>query len=233
MDEFIGPDTPNKPPSKEQPPQPIPGYKPGWINPSGPPTPQLPENPPFIAPQTSATEGLNSDSPPVGAPDDRDQCAVGLRQIIYALDCADQSQNAAVGDILARTVRSGTKISTSVEEDCGVIFWTEELTEKGAERMRKIRGVLAVAPDVTFREDYTSTPYVQSQKRGETSHSGLVLERTHFLKRDTIVRQKGLTSPDLSFISAPEGIPASDCDYVYFLLRARAQLSMSLTLVWK
>lgn len=95
--------------------------------------------------------------------------------------------------------------------------------------MRKIRGVLAVVPDVTFREDYMSTPYVQSQKRGESSHSGLVLERTHFLKRDTIVRQKGLTSPDLSFISAPEGIPARGCDYVYYSAAGEAQLSMSLT----
>lgn len=215
LDEFIGPDTPNKSPPKEQPPQSIPGDQPGWINPSGSYSPQLPENSPFIAPQTSAIEGHGCDSPPVGAPDDRDQCAVGLRKIIHALDCADKSQNAAIGDILARTVRPGTKTSTTIDNDCGVIFWTGELTEEGAEKMREIRGVLAVVPDVTFREDYTSTPYVPSQKRGEINHSGLALERRHFVKRDTIVRQKDLAVPDLSFISAPEGISANDCNYVY------------------
>lgn len=215
LDEFVGPDTPTESPPKAQPPQSIPGDQSGWINPSGSYNPQLPENSPFIAPQTSAIEGHECDSPPVGAPDDRDQCAVGLRKIIYPLDCADESQNAAVGDILAQTVQPGTKTSTTIDNDCGVIFWTGELTEEGAKKMRAIRGVLAIVPDVTFREDYTSTPYVPSQKRGEINHSGLALEGRHFVKRDTIVRQKGHTFPDLSFISAPEGISASDCDYVY------------------
>lgn len=81
--------------------------------------------------------------------------------------------------------------------------------------MRKIGGVLAVVPDVTFREDYTSTPYVPSQKRGEINHSGLAPEGRHFVKRDTIVRQIDLTAPDLSFISTSEGIYVSDCNYVY------------------
>lgn len=81
--------------------------------------------------------------------------------------------------------------------------------------MREIRGTFAVVPDVTFCEDYTSTPYVPSQKRGESSHSGLVLERRHFVKRNTTVRQTGLTSLDLSFISTPKETLANDYDYVY------------------
>lgn len=215
MDEFVGPDIPNESPPKEQPLQPISGDQPDGVNPSGSETPQLPANSPFIAPQTSATDDHECNSPPVGAPDDRDQCAVGLRKIIYALDCADTSQNAAIGDILAKTIRSGTKTSTTVDDDCGVICWTGELTEEGAEKMRKLRGVLAVVPDVTVREVYTSTPYAPSQKRDESGHSGLVLESRHLVKRDTIVRQEGLTSPDLSFISTPEGSSATDCGYVY------------------
>lgn len=215
MDEFVGPDIPNNSPPKAQPPQSIPGDQPVSINPSGSHNPQLSENLPFIAPQTSAIEGHECNSLPVGAPDDRDQCAVGLRKIIYAFDCADKSQNAAVGGILAQTVLPGTKTSTTIDNDCCVIFWTGELTEEGAKTMRATKGVLAVVPDVTFREDYTSTPYFPSQKRDEINPSGLALEGRYFVKRDTIVRQKGLTAPDLSFISAPEGISASDCDYVY------------------
>lgn len=69
--------------------------------------------------------------------------------------------------------------------------------------MREIRGIFAVVPDVTFHKDYTSTPHDSSQKRDESSHSGLVLERRDFVKRNTIVRQTGLTSLDLSFIPAP------------------------------
>lgn len=74
--------------------------------------------------------------------------------------------------------------------------------------MREIRGVLAVVLDVTLREDYTSTPYVPSRRRDESSYSGLVLERGNLVRRDTIVRQERLTSPDLSFISTPEGSSA-------------------------
>lgn len=81
--------------------------------------------------------------------------------------------------------------------------------------MRKSRGVLAVVPDVTSRQDYTFTPYVPSQKRDESSHSALVLYRRHLVKRDTIVRQESLTSPDLRFIPTPEGSPANDSGYVY------------------
>ena len=57
-----------------------------------------------MASQTSATDDHECDSPPVGAPDDRDQSAVGLRKIVYALYSADTSQNAAIGDILAKIV---------------------------------------------------------------------------------------------------------------------------------
>lgn len=170
----------------------------------------------MIAPQTSATEGHECDNPPVGAPDARSQCGVALRKIIYTLDCADASQNLAIEGILAKTVQPGTKISRTVDDDCGVICWTGELTEEGVEKMRTIGGVLAVVPDVTVREEYTSTPYVPSQKRDENIHSGLVQERRPIMKRDTIVRQEGLTTFDLTFISTPEGISAEDCDYVYY-----------------
>lgn len=139
-----------------------------------------------------------------------------LKKNNNALDCADASQNVAIEGILAETVQPGTKTSRTVDDDCGVICWTGELTEEGAEKMKRVGGVLAAVPDVTVREDYTSTPYVPSQKRDESSHSGLMQEPGHIVKRDTIVRQEGLTTLDLSFISTPEGISAQDCDYVYY-----------------
>lgn len=215
LNEFVGPDTPSESPPKEQPLQPFPGDQPDLLNPAESQTPQLPADSPFTAPETLATDEHECSSPPVGAPDDRAQCAVSVRKIIYALDCADTSQNVAIGDILAKTVRSGTKTSTTVDDDCGVICWTGELTMEGAEKIRRLRGVLAVVPDVTAHEEYTSTPYVSSQKRDESSRSSLVLERRHLVKRDTIVRQEGLTSTELSFISTPEGLSARDCGYVY------------------
>ena len=216
LEEFVGPDIPSKSPPEDQSPQRIPGDQPDWVSTPGSGTPQLPANSPLIAPQTSATDGHECENPPVGAPDARSQCGVALRKIIYTLDCADASQNVAIEGILAKTVQPGTKISRTVDDDCGVICWTGELTEEGVEKMRTIGGVLAVVPDVTVREEYTSTPYVPSQKRDESIHSGLVQERRPIMKRDTIVRQEGLTTFDLTFISTPEGISAEDCDYVYY-----------------
>lgn len=171
---------------------------------------------PLIVPQTPATDDHECDSPPVGTPDARNQCGIDLRKIIYAVDCAHASQNAAIEGILAKTVQPGTKTSRTVDDDCGVICWTGELTEEGSEMMRRTEGVLAVVPDVIVREDYTSAPFVPSQKRIESSHSGLLQERRHIGKRDAIVRQKGLTVADLSFVSTPEGSSVGDCDYVYY-----------------
>lgn len=219
LDGFVGPDTPSKSAPKEQPLQPLLGEQPDWLNPSEPETPQLPAPSPSSAPQTWATDGHECDSTPVGAPDERDvdQCGVGLRKIIYTINCADTSQNVAIAGILSKTVQSGTRISTIVDEDCGVICWTGELTEEGAKTMKGVGGVLAVVPDVIIHEDYISTPYVPSQKGDESSPSGLVLDRRRLVKkRDTIVRQLYWHSLALSFVSTPEGSSAEDCDYVYY-----------------
>lgn len=217
LDKFVGPDTPGESPPNEQPTQPLPGDPSDLVNPSEPETPQLPVNSPSIAPQTrSATDGHECNSTPVGAPDERDQCGVGLRKIIYTVNCADTSQNAAIEGVLSKTVQPGTRTSTILDDDCGVICWTGELTEEGAEQMRRVGGVLAVVPDVILHEDYISTPYVPTENRDESSHSGLVLDRGHFVKRETIVRQTYRHSIALSFISTPEGSSAEDCDYVYY-----------------
>lgn len=218
LDEFVGPDTPGKSPPNEQPIQPLPGDQPDWVNPSEPAAPQLPANSPSLAPQTrSATDGHDCDSStPVGAPDERDQCGVGLRKIIYTVNCADTSQNAAIEEILSKTVQPGTRISTILDDDCGIICWTGELTEEGLEEVERVGGVLAVVPDVILHEDYISTPYVPTQRRDESSHSGLVLDRRNFVKRETIVRQAYRPSIALSFVSTPEGSSAEDCDYVYY-----------------
>ena len=216
LDEFVGPDTPSKSPPKERPLQPVPEDEPDWVNPSEPGNPLLPSNSPSIAPQIWPTEGPECDGSPAGAPDERDQCGAGLRKIIYTVDCADTSKNAAIAGILSEAVQSGARISTILDDDCGVICWTGDLTEEGAEKMKRVEGVLAVVPDVIFREDYISTPYVPTQKRDESSHSGLTLDRRHLVKRDTIVRQTYRRSSALSFISTPEGSSAGDCDYVYY-----------------
>lgn len=55
---------------------------------------------------------------------------------IYALDCENKAQNAALTKLLADTVQSGT-ISTIVDDDCGILFWTKSLTDGGAEVIRK------------------------------------------------------------------------------------------------
>lgn len=219
LDEFVGPDTPGKSPPNEQPIQPLPGEQPERVNLSEPKSAQPPANSPSIAPQTrSSTDGHECDSTPVGAPDDeREQCGVGLRKIIYTVNCADTSQNVAIEGILSKTVQSGTRISTILDDDCGVICWTGELTEEGAEEMRRLGGVLAVVPDVILHdEDYISKPYVPTQKRDDSSHSGLVLDRRKFVKREIIVRQTYRHSTALSFVSTPEGSSADDCDYVYY-----------------
>ncbi len=217
LNEFTGPDTPGKSSPNEQPIQPLPEDQPDWVNPSEPETPQLPANSPSIAPQTRpATDGYECDSTPVGAPEERDQCGVGLRKIIYTVNCADTSQNVAIEGILSKAVQSGTRISTILDDDCGVICWTGELTEEGADEMRRVGGVLAVVPDVILHEDYISTPYVPTEGRDESSHSGLELDRRYFVKRETIVRQTYRRSISLSFVSTPEGSSAGDCDYVYY-----------------
>lgn len=217
LDDFLGPDTPGNSPPNEEPIQPLLGDQPDGVNPSEPENSKLPAISPLIAPQTrSATDGHECDSTPVGAPEERDPCGVGLRKIIYTVNCADTSQNAVIEEILFKTVQSGTRISTIFDDDCGVICWTGDLTEEGAEEMKKVGGVLGVVPDVILHEDYISTPYVPTQKGDESSHSALVLDRRHFVKRETLVRQKYRQSIALSFVSTPEGSSAGDCEYVYY-----------------
>lgn len=170
----------------------------------------------MITPQTLVIDGHECDNPPVGAFNAGSQCGIALRKILYALDCADASQNVAIEEILAKTVQPETKTLHTVDGDCGVIYWTGELTEERAKKMKRIEGVFAIVPDVTVREDYMSIPYVSSQKRDESSHSGLMQEPRYIVKRDIMVRQESLTTLDLSFILTPERISAQDCDYVYY-----------------
>lgn len=111
-------------PVRERPPQTIPGVQPVWSNPSGSETPGQPaprpvDNELFSHPTTNE-ECANK---PIRAPKDEDRCDVDTMKIIYALDCGNEAQNAAITKLLADTVQSGT-IYIIVDDDCGILFWT-------------------------------------------------------------------------------------------------------------
>lgn len=73
---------------------------------------------------------------------------IGIKRIIFTRDCGNRDQNAAIAAVLVQTVEAGTEISTTVDDDCGELFWTGKLTEKGAVYMRSKHGVLGVEYDV-------------------------------------------------------------------------------------
>lgn len=149
---------------------------------------------PLVWPQPLQTDDECS-QPPVGAPDN--QCSVGTSRIIFARDCGNDAQNAAIGQLLTKTVYSGS-ISTVVDDDCGVLFWAGDFTEESAETIRKTNGVLGVESDSplhdTSNKDFGK---VKSKERhSEESESRIT-------KRDTLITQPPPVSTDLSFISNP------------------------------
>lgn len=157
---------------------------------------------PFSRPLTDE----NCNRQPVGAPDD--QCDRGTRKLIFARDCTNQIQNAAIAGILAQTIESG-EISTTIYHGCGVIFWTGELSEEGVEIMRSTDGVLAVVSDVILEtsEFYTLKP-------GESEN--LTDRGSSLQKRDHLVTQPlDTTIQDLIFISTPPGTDTG-IYYTYF-----------------
>lgn len=219
---FWAPGAPKPPPPETTPDpgtEPDPGKQadPGALTPSAAPAAPVdpasasmpePSSPPSLEPQRSPTNGA-CDQTPNGIPDD--QCTIGTRRIIFARDCQDQAGNVAVTDILAETVQFG-EISTSVDDDCGILFWTGQLTEEGATTIRGIYGVLAVVNDILLTFD--DTPDANSQKKNYKRH--VAEKKNHLEKRDTLVTQPfEKTCPDLIFISTPPG-KNSVASYSYF-----------------
>lgn len=135
---------------REPPLQTIPGIQPDSSNPSGPETPRHPgsetiEIQVFSNPSTNDECADNA----IGAFEDGGRCDIDAIKIVYALDCGNEAQNAAIKKLLADTVQYGA-ISTIVDDDCGVLFLTGSLTDEGAEVMRNTYGVLAVVSDITL-----------------------------------------------------------------------------------
>lgn len=174
---------------------------------------------------SSASEECNH-SPPVGAPDEVCEKKVGIKRIIFARNCGNREENAAVAAVLAQTVEAGTEISTTVDDDCGELFWTGKLTEEGVDHMRSNYGVLGVEDDVPVElAGETASAQDGNSYHGARERSTNEYERrsgsiknmaTHqSQKRDTIIVQDPLTTTDsLAFISTAPGYPVSH--YVYY-----------------
>lgn len=64
--------------------------------------------------------------------------------MVFSSDCNNELQNKAIGDLLAELVNAGTQISTIVDDDRGIIFWTGQPTDDGVKGLRNTNGVLAV-----------------------------------------------------------------------------------------
>ena len=132
---------------------------------------------------------------PVGAPNN--QCNVGTSRIIFARDCGNDAQNAAIGQLLTNTVYSGS-VSTIVDDDCGVVFWAGEFTEESAKTIRETNGVLGVEPDIplydTSNKDFSKLK-APKNRPGESE--------SDIRKRDTLIIQQPPVSTDLSFVSDP------------------------------
>lgn len=167
-----------------------------------------------------------NDSPPIGAPDEVCDKKIGSKRIIFSRECGNQDQNAAIAVVLARTVEANSEISTTVDDDCGVLFWTGKLTEQGADYMRSRDGVLGVEDDLPV-ELAGETASAQgggfdheSRKRNANGQvrrwRSIKTANTHQLhRRDTEIVQDPLTtSPSLAFISSAPGRPVSH--YVYY-----------------
>ena len=167
-----------------------------------------------------------NDSPPIGAPGEVCDKKIGIKRIIFARDCGNRDQNAAIATVLAQTVEAGTKISTTVDDDCGELFWTGKLTEEGAVYMRSKHGVLGVEDDVpvelageaasTQGEIFYHGARRRSANEYERHSESTKKMATHQVqKRDTITVQDLLTtSESLAFVSSAPGYPVSH--YVYY-----------------
>lgn len=134
---------------------------------------------------------------PVGAPNN--QCNVGTSRIIFARDCGDDAQNAAIGQLLANTVSSGS-VSTIVDDDCGVVFWAGEFTEESAKTIRETNGVLGVEPDIPLSDTSNKDFRKLKTPKNRPGESG---SESHIRKRDTLIIQPPPVSTDLSFVSDP------------------------------
>lgn len=192
----------------------MPGVQPDSSNPSGPETSRHPA-PETIDIQVFSNPSTNDEcaDKPIGALEDGDRCDVDAIKIIYALDCGNEAQNAAITKLLADTVQSGT-ISTIVADDCGVLFWTGSLTDEGAEVMRKTYGVLAVVSDIPLVPDELSDNSIHSEKRSDKKLEGSKPLQEKVEKRDILVRQPKAVA-ELAFISsAPKN--EAIVDYMYY-----------------
>lgn len=177
--------------------------------------------------QTPSTESEEcNDSPPVGAPDEVCDKKVGIKRIIFARDCGNRERNAAVAAVLAQIVEAGTEISTTVDDDCGELFWTGKLTEEGVNYMRSKDGVLGIEDDVpvelageTAKAQGGNSYHVAREgspnEYGRRSGSIKNMATHQSQKRDTIIVQDPLTTPQsLAFVSTAPGYPVSR--YVYY-----------------
>ena len=202
-----------------------------------------PVSPPEPEWQTQPWESEEcDDSPPVGAPDVVCDKKVGIKRIIFARDCGNRAENAVVAAVLAQTVEAGTEISTSIDDDCGEIFWTGKLTEKGVDYMRSKDGVLGVEDDlpVEFAGERATASAAQAQggksyhtaageREGRTKNeyergsSGSSIKKNMATrphksqKRDgkIIVQSQATTSESLAFVSTAPGYKLSRNFFYY------------------
>lgn len=144
--------------------------------------------------------------PPVGAPDN--ECSVGTSRIIFARDCGNYAQNVAIGQLLTKTVYSGS-ISTVADDDCGVLFWAGDFTEESAEIIRKTNGVLGVESDIPL---YDTSNKGFGKVKSKERHSGE--SENSVRKRDALTTQPPPVSADLSFVSNPPNHVGDG--YVYY-----------------
>lgn len=160
---------------------------------------------PLVLPQPLQTNDECSQQP-VGAPNN--QCNVGTSRIIFARDCGNDAQNAAIGQLLTNTVYSGS-VSTVADDDCGVVFWAGKFTEESAEKIRETNGVLGVEPDIPLYD--TSNKDVRKLKTPKNRPGE---SESHIRKRDTLVTQPPPVATDLSFVSNPPNHVGDG--YVYY-----------------
>lgn len=181
------------------------------------------------------------DSPPVGAPDVVCDKKVGIKRIIFARDCGNRAENAAVAAVLAQIVEAGTEISTTIDDDCGEIFWTGKLTEKGVDYMRSKDGVLGVEDDLPVEYAGERATASEAQAHGRNSYhtaagegegstkneyerassassiKKIMARRDKSQKRGDkiIVQSRATTSESLAFVSTAPGYKLSRNFFYY------------------
>lgn len=167
-------------------------------------------------------------APPIGAPDDNCRTKTGIMRMVFSSDCTNELQNKAIGDVLAEAVDAGTQISTIIDDDCGIIFWTGQLTDDRVKELRNTNGVLAVEDDFPIDLEETSSSSIDQGSvydgASQRKRSNTRRNRTEFgpassttkkknnkkdwglsyKKRDTtlVVQDPGTTPLDLAFVSA-------------------------------